>query len=138
MAAAGQVMTFVVPGFFTPRFPPPAFAERQTPEAVSFYDTAPLAATLDRLVDWDRVNNGKVRLSVGAVAVETGNFRYFDTTRDTIDARHILASGALPPGRPPGAIDGHWYWECGRGANTALEPGLEATQEEEQGKRTGR
>src|SRR3546814_6584581 len=64
MAAAGQVMTFGVPGFFTPRFPPPAFAERQTPEAVSFYDTAPLAATLDRLVDWDRVNNGKVRLSV--------------------------------------------------------------------------
>src|SRR3546814_14679694 len=51
MAAAGQVMTFGVPGFFTPRFPPPAFAERQTPEAVSFYDTAPLAATLDRLVD---------------------------------------------------------------------------------------
>src|SRR3546814_20856813 len=61
MAAAGQVMTFGVPGFFTPRFPPPAFAERQTPEAVSFYDTAPLAATLDRLVDWDRVNGGKVR-----------------------------------------------------------------------------
>src|SRR3546814_10480468 len=81
MAAAGQVMTFGVPGFFTPRFPPPAFAARQTPEAVSFYDTAPLAATLDRLVAWDRVNGGKVRLSVGAVAVETGNFRYFDTTR---------------------------------------------------------
>src|SRR3546814_4547074 len=93
MAAAGQVMAFGVPGFFTPRFLPPAFAERQTPEAVSFYDTAPLAATLDRLVDWDRGNRGKVRLSVGAVAVETGNFRYFDTTCDTIDARHILASG---------------------------------------------
>ena len=121
MAAAGQVMAFGVPGFFTPRFPPPALAERQTPEAVSFYDTSPLAATLDRLVDWDRVNNGKVRLSVGAVAVETGNFRYFDTTCETIDARHILASGALPPGLPPVEIDGHWYWDGGLVSNTPLE-----------------
>ena len=101
LAAAGQVMAFGVPGFFTPRWPPPALAERQTPGAVSFYDTAPLVATLDRLVDWDRLNDGKVRLSVGAVAVETGNFRYFDTTTDRIDARHIMASGALPPGLPP-------------------------------------
>src|SRR3546814_9918521 len=63
------------------------------------------------MVHWDRLNNGKVRLSVGAVAVETGNFRYFDTTCDTIDARHILASGALPPGLPPVEIDGHWRSE---------------------------
>src|SRR3546814_7861429 len=121
MAAAGQVMTFGVPGFFTPRWPPPALAEPQTPAAVSFYDTAPLAATLDRLVDWDRVNDGKVRLSVGAVAVETGNFRYFDTKSDRIDARHILASGALPPGLPPVEIDGTWYWDGGLVSNTPLE-----------------
>src|SRR3546814_12995614 len=120
MAAAGQVMAFGVPGFFTPRFLPPAFAERQTPEAVSFYDTAPLAATLDRLVDWDRVNRGKVRLSVGAVAVETGNFRYFDTTCATIDPRPILASGALPPGLPPGEVDGLWSLDGGRGVSTPL------------------
>ena len=120
MAAAGQVMAFGVPGFFAPRFPPPAFAERQTPEAISFYDTAPLVATLDRLVDWDRVNGGKVRLSVGAVAVETGNFRYFDTKSDTIDARHILASGALPPGLPPVEIDGIWSWDGGLVSNTQL------------------
>ena len=108
LAAAGQVAAFGVPGFFTPRFLPPAFAPRQTPEAVSFYDTAPLVKTLDRLVDWDRVNNGKVRLSVGAVAVETGNFRYFDTKIETLDARHILASGALPPGLPPADFKSRW------------------------------
>ncbi|MBO9696179.1 MAG: patatin-like phospholipase family protein [Sphingopyxis sp.] len=130
MAAAGQVMAFGVPGFFTPRFPPPAFAERQTPEAVSFYDTGPLVATLDRLVDWDRVNSGKVRLSVGAVAVETGNFRYFDTTCDTIDARHILASGALPPGLPPVEIDGIWYWDGGLVSNTPLEHVVDAASED--------
>ncbi|MBA3941926.1 MAG: hypothetical protein C0520_12010 [Sphingopyxis sp.] len=130
LAAAGQVATFGVPGFFTPRWPPPALAERQTPAALSFYDTAPLVETLDRLVDWDRLNNGKVRLSVGAVAVETGNFRYFDTTCDTIDARHILASGALPPGLPPVEIDGVWYWDGGLVSNTPLEHVVEAASED--------
>ena len=130
MAAAAQVTAFGVPGFFTPRFPPPAFATRRTPEAVSFYDTAPLVETLNRLIDWDRVNNGKVRLSVGAVAVETGNFRYFDTQSDTIDARHILASGALPPGLPPVEIDGTWYWDGGLVSNTPLEHVVEAGKED--------
>ncbi|MBL0915794.1 MAG: DUF3734 domain-containing protein, partial [Sphingopyxis sp.] len=124
------VATFGVPGFFTPRIPPPMFAERQTPAAVSFYDTAPLIATLDRLVDWDRLNDGNVRLSVGAVAVETGNFRYFDTTTDRIDARHILASGALPPGLPPVEIDGTWYWDGGLVSNTPLEHVVEAAKED--------
>ena len=130
MAAAAQVTAFGVPGFFTPRFPPPAFATRRTPEAVSFYDTAPLVETLNRLIDWDRVNNGKVRLSVGAVAVETGNFRYFDTQSDTIDARHILASGALPPGLPPVEIDGTWYWDGGLVSNTPLEHVVVAGKED--------
>ncbi len=130
LAAAGQVATFGVPGFFTPRWPSPAFAERQTPGAVSLYDTAPLIETLNRLVDWDRVNNGNVRLSVGAVAVETGNFRYFDTQIDTIDARHILASGALPPGLPPVEIDGVWYWDGGLVSNTPLEHVVHAVNED--------
>lgn len=130
MGAAGQVAAFGVPGFFTPRWPPPMFAARQTPEAVSFYDSAPLAQTLDRLVDWDRVNNGNVRLSVGAVAVETGNFRYFDTKVDTLDARHILASGALPPGLPPVEIDGCWYWDGGLVSNTPLEHVVDAAKED--------
>ncbi|WP_033073189.1 patatin-like phospholipase family protein [Sphingopyxis sp. MWB1] len=121
LGAAAHVATFGVPGFFIPRWPPPAFAARQTPAAVSLYDTAPLAATLDRLVDWDRLNNGAMRLSVGAVAVETGNFRYFDTKKERIDARHIMASGALPPGLPPVEIDGHWYWDGGLVSNTPLE-----------------
>ncbi|MBL0767354.1 patatin-like phospholipase family protein [Sphingopyxis sp. DHUNG17] len=130
LAAAGQVAAFGVPGFFAPRWPPPGFAEPQTPAAVSLYDTAPLAATLDRLVDWDRVNGGSVRLSVGAVAVETGNFRYFDTRTDRIDARHILASGALPPGLPPVEIDGVWYWDGGLVSNTPLEHVVQSAKQD--------
>jgi NTE family protein len=61
-----------------------------------------------------------VRLSVGAVDIESGNFRYFDTATDRIDARHIMASGALPPGLPPVEIDGRWYWDGGLVSNTPL------------------
>ncbi|WP_294288291.1 DUF3734 domain-containing protein, partial [uncultured Sphingomonas sp.] len=90
------------------------------PAALSFYDSAPLASTLDTLIDWDLLNTGPVRLSVGAVDVESGNFRYFDTTTERLDARHIMASGALPPGLPPVEIDGRWYWDGGIVSNTPL------------------
>jgi NTE family protein len=118
--SAGMVMLGGVPGFFTPRSVPPALATPGTPGALSFYDSAPLRETLDALVDWDLLNTGPVRLSVGAVDIESGNFRYFDTANERIDARHIMASGALPPGLPPIEIDGHWYWDGGLVSNTPL------------------
>lgn len=118
--SAGMVMLGGVPGFFTPRLVPPTLAVPGTPDALSFYDSMPLRATLDALVDWELLNRGPVRLSVGAVDIETGNFRYFDTTTDRIDARHIMASGALPPGLPPIEIDGRWYWDGGLVSNTPL------------------
>ncbi len=118
--SAWSVMATGVPGFFTPRGVPPTFAAPGTPAALSFYDSAPLAKTLDTLIDWDLLNTGPVRLSVGAVDVESGNFRYFDTTTEPLDARHIMASGALPPGLPPVEIDGRWYWDGGIVSNTPL------------------
>ena len=118
--SAGAVLFGGVPGFFKPRVVPPVFATPGTPGALSFYDTTPLAGTLDNLIDWELLNDGPVRLSVGAVNVESGNFRYFDTTTDRIDARHIMASGALPPGLPPVEIDGCWWWDGGLVSNTPL------------------
>jgi NTE family protein len=120
-ASASQVMLFGVPGFFKPRFPPAPFQPRGTVGAISYYDTAPLLSTLDRLVDFDRINDGAVRLSVGAVNVRTGNFEYFDSTKQRIDARHIMASGALPPGFAPVEIDGEDYWDGGLVSNTPLQ-----------------
>ena len=118
--SAGFVMMAGVPGFFSPRFVSPMFAAPGTPAAMSFYDSAPLKSTLDALIDWDLLNHGPVRLSVGAVDVESGNFHYFDTTETTIDARHIMASGALPPGLPPVEIDGRLWWDGGLVSNTPL------------------
>src|SRR5580658_2904264 len=74
------IMLFGAPSFFTPRFPPPMPWRARPADAVSYYDISPLKATLERLVDFDRINAGGTRLSVGAVNVRSGNFVYFDTT----------------------------------------------------------
>jgi NTE family protein len=124
-ASAVNSLLLGVPGFFKPRVPPALFRAPGTPEAISYYDTAPLRATLERLVDFDRINSGDVRLSVGAVNVRTGNFAYFDSAKQRIDARHIMASGALPPGLPPVEIDGEHYWDGGLVSNTPLDYVLE-------------
>jgi len=119
-SAAAMVAMFGVPGFFKPRFLPPFLAPDGSADALSFYDSGPLAKTLDDLIDWDLLNEGPMRLSVGAVELESGNFRYFDNRTDRIDARHIMASGALPPGLPPVEIDGKLWWDGGLVSNTPL------------------
>jgi len=115
------------PGFFEPRIPPAVLMPQGTPEAISLYDTEPLRATLEELVDFDLLNSGAVRLSVGAVQVLSGNMKYFDTQKMRIGPEHIMASGALPPGFPPIEIDGQPYWDGGLVSNTPLEFVLERT-----------
>jgi NTE family protein len=109
------------PGFFAPRFPVPWLHPPGTPEATSAYDTSSLKATLERLVDFDRINANRMRFSVGAVNVRTGNLVYFDTTTHTIGPEHIMASAALPPGFPPVEIEGEHYWDGGLVSNTPLQ-----------------
>src|SRR6201985_4007977 len=129
--SAALIATFGSPGFFTPRVPPAPLWPKGSPEAPSFYDTAPLRKTLERLVDFDRINDLKCRLSVGAVGVTTGNFRYFDNVEfkregKRIGPEHIMASGALPPGFPAVLIDGEYYWDGGIASNTPLDYVLDA------------
>lgn len=124
MAAAFTVAAWGVPGMFRPNPMPSWWSPAGSPGALSYYDTAPLRESLNELVDWERLNHGPIRLSVGAVDIESGNFVYFDNHdsrwRGKIDARHIMASGALPPGLPPVEIDGHHYWDGGIVSNTPL------------------
>ncbi len=120
-ASAAMVAANGIPGFFSPRFPPPFAHLPGTPGATSFYDTAPLRATLLELVDFELLNSGEVRLSVGAVNVLTGNFAYFDTDRQQLGPEHIMASAALPPGFPAVMIDGEPYWDGGLVSNTPLQ-----------------
>jgi len=129
--SAAIIATFGVPGFFTPRIPPPAIWPVNGATSLSYYDTSPLKKTLERLVDFDRINDLKCRLSVGAVGVTSGNFRYFDNVEfkrlgKRIGPEHIMASGALPPGFPAILIDGEYYWDGGIASNTPLDYVLDA------------
>ncbi|MFG1297856.1 patatin-like phospholipase family protein [Xanthobacter variabilis] len=109
------------PGFFRPRVPNPWLLPAGATGATSFYDTSPLRDTLLRLVDFDLINSGAKRFSVGAVNVRTGNFIYFDNKETVIAPEHIMASGALPPGFPAVKIDGEYYWDGGVVSNTPLQ-----------------
>jgi NTE family protein len=124
--SAALVATFGARGFFAPRVPPAPMWPIGSAEAQSYYDTSPLRRTLERLVDFDRINDLETRLSVGAVGVTSGNFRYFDNVEfkrlgKQIGPEHIMASGALPPGFPSIVIDGEHYWDGGLASNTPLD-----------------
>ena len=118
--SAAQVMMRGVPGFFEPRFPRP-YVLPGGGGGTSYYDTKELKATLERLVDFDRINSKEMRLSIGAVNVRTGNFTYFDNEKDIIKAQHIMASGALPPAFDAVEIEGEFYWDGGLVSNTPLD-----------------
>jgi NTE family protein len=129
--SAALIATFGVPGFFRPRIPPAPLWPQGTPQSQSYYDTAPLRATLERLVDFDRINALETRLSVGAVGVTSGNFKYFDNFEfrkqgKKIGPEHIMASGALPPGFPSVEIEGEHFWDGGIATNTPLDFVLDA------------
>jgi NTE family protein len=119
--SAGLALASGARDFFAIRPVTPWLQPTGTIEATSFYDTSDLKRTLERLVDFDRLNAGVTRFSVGAVNVRTGNFLYFDTTTHTIAAEHIMASGALPPGFPAVEIEGEYYWDGGLVSNTPLQ-----------------
>jgi NTE family protein len=124
--SAGGALLGGIAGFFAPRFPAAWLQPPGSPEATSHYDTAPLKSTLERLIDFDRINAGQTRFSVGAVNVSTGNFVYFDNTTHTIGPEHVMASGALPPGFPAVEIEGEFYWDGGVVSNTPLQWVLES------------
>jgi NTE family protein len=109
------------PGFFALRQPVPWLNPAGCLEATSFYETKLLKATLEGLVDFDRINSGEMRFSVGAVNVRTGNFVYFDNTTREICPEHVMASGSLPPGFPAVEIEGEHYWDGGLISNTPLQ-----------------
>lgn len=118
--SASLAALFGIPGFFQPRMSPALLMGGAAP-LLSYYDTSPLRQTLEKLIDFDRINAGEVRLSVGAVNVRNGNSIYFDNTVQKIGPEHVMASGALPPGFAPVQIDGEDYWDGGLVSNTPLQ-----------------
>jgi NTE family protein len=118
-----NALMFGQPGFFSPRWPM-HWLLGATP--TSYYDTSALKDTLERLVDFDRINAREIRFSVAAVNVRTGNFAYFDNAQISIRPEHVMASSALPPGFPAVEIDGECYWDGGLVSNTPLQYVIES------------
>ncbi|HEX4411679.1 MAG TPA: patatin-like phospholipase family protein [Xanthobacteraceae bacterium] len=90
-------------------------------ECAGFYTVEALHETLSAVIDLDRLNSGKPRLTVGAVNVRTGRMHYFDSRDMPVTLKHVLASGALPPAFPAIRIDGDPYWDGGIYSNTPIE-----------------
>ncbi len=124
--SAGVALAHGANAFFARRIPAPWLQPAGTVEATGYYDNAQLKATLESLVDFDRINAAEMRFSVGAVNVSTGNFVYFDNSTHVIGPEHVMASCALPPGFPPVEIEGECYWDGGIVSNTPLQWVLES------------
>jgi NTE family protein len=120
-SSAFLAMAGGIPGFFRPKAFNPFAGFFGAEEATSYYDTDELKNTLNRLIDWNILNDQQKRLSVGAVEISSGNGRYFDTTKERLGPEHIMASGALPPALPAITIGEEQYWDGGIVSNTPLQ-----------------
>jgi NTE family protein len=117
------------PNFFLSRvlnpFQNPWFLQRVRPlhrDELSFYDTDPLRRTLDKHVNWEMLKpGGAMRLSVGAASLSEGEVVFFDSYEGPIEAKHVMASGALPPAFPPVQVGEDWYVDGVVSSNTPIE-----------------
>ena len=119
--SAFSTMLHGAPGFFSPRALPPVNSTAESPEAVSYYDIAPLKETLARLVDFDLINDDSMRFTVLATNVRSGARAYFENREQEIGPAHILASASLPPNFPPTEIDGEYFWDGGVISNSPMQ-----------------
>jgi len=111
-----------VPGFFAPN--PSVMWGVEAPvgiEKAALYSVDPLKKVLPTLVDFDLVNSGKPRFTLGLVSVRSGQMRYFDSREETIGLEHVLGSSAIPPSFPAVRIEGESYWDGGIYSNTPVE-----------------
>ena len=88
---------------FTPRWSPNYILADQDyflPQKWTYlYDHSPLIKTLDRYIDYDKLKpggNSKIRLILTAVNVLTAEPLTFDSYRQQITPKHILATSAYP------------------------------------------
>jgi len=118
--SAQAAALFGQPGFFQPRSMNPWVINDLELSEYSYYDTKPLRETLLKVVDFDYLNQTDVRLSLGTVDLESGDFLFFDNQEMEILPEHIMASGALPPGFPPVKIGDRYFVDGGIFVNNPI------------------
>lgn len=109
------------PTIFSRRYPGLWSVLPWVPNDVAIYNHRPLKRTLERFVDFDRLNRAEVRFSAGCVDLETGDEVFFDNTRQEIRPEHIMASAAISPAFPPVEIEGRLLCDPGYTNNLPLD-----------------
>ncbi|WP_420853197.1 patatin-like phospholipase family protein [Rhodoplanes elegans] len=91
---------------------------------VSPYDLVaganPLAAILEKHIDFERLSQASIKLFVTATRVRTGQGRVFRNAEITPDV--LLASACLPTMFQSVEIDGEAYWDGGYSGNPTITP----------------
>jgi len=96
------------------------------------YDFSPLVKTLERYIDYDRLKpngNSNTRLILTAVNVLTADPLTFDSFKQQITSKHILATSAYPLYNFPWVEieDGVYAWDGGLLSNTPLREVIDAS-----------
>jgi NTE family protein len=121
---------------FKPRWKPEyanSDAEYFTPQKWTYlYDHSPLAKTLDKYIDYKKLNpNGKpnARLIITATNVLTAQALVFDSSKQQISAKHILAASGYPLYNFPWIEieKGVYAWDGGLLSNTPLREVIDAS-----------
>lgn len=111
-----------VPGFFSPNSAFLKGVDAQVGvEHAAIYSVEPLRKFLPDLVDFERLNSGNPRFTLGLVGVPDSQMQYFDSIYGKISVDHVLGSSAVPPTFPAVRIDGKAYWDGGIYSNTPVE-----------------
>ena len=125
VTAAARGLAFGQPNLFRTRPPgelPGLLGGAAGPNRASLYDLGPLRRTLERAIDFGRLNGGGVRLAVLAVDLGGGGEVAFDTARGRrIGVEHLLGASAFPPEFPPVRVDGRRPCDGGLSTNTPLD-----------------
>jgi NTE family protein len=104
-----------------------------TPQKWTYmYDLAPLVKTLEKYIDYDKLKPGgnpNARLILTAVNVLTADPLTFDSSKQQITSKHILATSAYPlyNFRWIEVEDGVYAWDGGLLSNTPLREVIDAS-----------
>lgn len=120
-AYAMNALTFGRPGLFNARFPGLWSLLPGAPPDRALHDHAPMAATLERLVDFDLLNRAETALSIVALDMESGEEVWFENFDRGIEPAHLLASTAFAPFLSPIEIDGRLLCDAGFANNVPFD-----------------
>jgi NTE family protein len=125
--AKRDLSLFGLPGFYWPRSD-----FLNVARWTSYYTTSPMLKTLEKHVDFAALNASETYFMVNAVDIKSGELKRFcnrpldDDPATTIEPRHVMASGSLPPQFPWTTIGDNDYWDGGLVDNAPLGDAIDA------------